>query len=377
MINKRLLIKHLLAHNNENSFYDKKLKIDFSSTEGKAKFLKHVCALSNSNPKNNAFIVIGIEDENNKIIGVDFFDDSKIQNLINAYLNNPPNVQYENIAFPHLPSHKVVGLVTVTANSKKTTLIKNIWKYQSNTIFFRDGSISMPKPIHFTNKNDNSLIVAAIEKHAQNNIEHTLNGVFNFMNTKNSFNPKYNVFKEYFVVCWSGKAKTVNKKTFYSRVDIELINEQVRLFFSALDDVSIRFNENSFTIIEYVNLGIQDRFKHYPLTKTTIQFNNNASYTINTELLFKTPKFNSKSLNSIYIKNNVLINKLKQNTPLTKADFIYLKKVPGSYLICYLNNFKDAKSILLNIKPLFKKQDKDTYLIYKETIRVLRKIKYS
>jgi len=104
-------------------------------------------------------------------------------------------VQYENIAFPHLPSHKVVGLVTVTANSKKTTLIKNIWKYQSNTIFFRNGSISMPKPIHFTNKNDNSLIVAAIEKHAQNNIEHTLNGVFNFMNTKNSFNPKYNVFK--------------------------------------------------------------------------------------------------------------------------------------------------------------------------------------
>ena len=132
-----------------------------------------------------------------------------------------------------------------------------------------------------------------------------------------------------------------------------------------------------FTIVEYVNLGIQDRFKHYPLTKTIIQFNNNASYTINTELLFKTPKFNPKSLTRVYAKNNILINKLKQNTPLTKDDFIYLKKVPGSYLICYLNDFKDAKSILLDIKPLFKKQDKDSYLIYKETIRVLRKIKYS
>ena len=46
MINKRLLIKNLLAHNDENSFYDKKRKIDISFKEGKAKFLKHICALS-------------------------------------------------------------------------------------------------------------------------------------------------------------------------------------------------------------------------------------------------------------------------------------------------------------------------------------------
>ena len=94
MINKRLLIKNLLAHNDENSFYDKKRKIDISQKEGKAKFLKHICALSNSNPENNSYIVIGVEDEDNTIVGVDFFDDSKIQNLINAYLANPPIVQY-------------------------------------------------------------------------------------------------------------------------------------------------------------------------------------------------------------------------------------------------------------------------------------------
>ena len=80
MINKRLLIKKLLSHNDENSFYDKKQKLSLSSKDGKAKFLKHICALSNSNPFNNSYIVIGIEDEENKIIGVDFFDDSKIQN---------------------------------------------------------------------------------------------------------------------------------------------------------------------------------------------------------------------------------------------------------------------------------------------------------
>ena len=44
-------------------FYDKKMKLSLTGKEGKAKFLKHLCALSNSNPKNNSYIIIGIEDE--------------------------------------------------------------------------------------------------------------------------------------------------------------------------------------------------------------------------------------------------------------------------------------------------------------------------
>ena len=88
MINKRLLVKALLSHNDENSFYDKKLKLNLVSKAEKAKFLKHICALSNANPHNNSFIVIGIEDQSNSIVGVDFFDDSKIQILINAYLKH-------------------------------------------------------------------------------------------------------------------------------------------------------------------------------------------------------------------------------------------------------------------------------------------------
>ena len=77
MINKRLLVKNLLAHNDENSFYDKKRFINIGQKEGKAKFLKHVCAMANSNPYNNSYIAIGVEDEDNTIVGVDFFDDSK------------------------------------------------------------------------------------------------------------------------------------------------------------------------------------------------------------------------------------------------------------------------------------------------------------
>ena len=49
MINKRLLIKNLLSHNDENSFYDKKQKLSFGSKDGKAKFLKHICASTSAN----------------------------------------------------------------------------------------------------------------------------------------------------------------------------------------------------------------------------------------------------------------------------------------------------------------------------------------
>jgi len=377
MINKRLLVKHLLAHNDENSFYDKKRKIDISHKEGKAKFLKHICALSNSNPKNNSFIVIGVEDEDNKIIGVDFFDDSKIQNLINAYLSHPPIVSYENIPFPHLPDDKVVGLVTIRPTGKITSLRKNIWKYYGGSVFFRDGSMSMPKVFDLELKDANSKIVEAIEKHAQNNMEHTLNGVFDFMTTRKDFNAQYKVFKEYFVVCWAGQKKIVKKEVFYSRVDIELINEQVRLFFSALDDVSITINDDSFKIIEYVNLGFQDSNKYYQLEETIIKFEDNVNYNIETRLLFEPPQFNKKDLHHIYNTNNAILEKLKKGLTLTDREEMDLKNLPATYLICYLNLFQQAIDKLNEAKPYLKSYNKDVYHLYKESLRILRKVKYS
>jgi len=377
MINKRLLIKNLLAHNDENSFYDKKRKIDISQKEGKAKFLKHICALSNSNPKNNSYIVIGVEDEDNNIIGVDFFDDSKIQNLINAYLANPPIVQYENIPFPHLAEDKVVGLVTIRAINEITSLRKNIWKYYGGAVFFRDGSMSMPKVFDIEINDVNSGIVTAIENHAQNNIEHTLDAVFNFMNKSQDYNPQYKVFKEYFVLCWSGQKKIIKEEVFYSRVDIELINEQVRLFFSTLDQVSIIFDNDSFKITEYVNLGLQNSRHHYPLEETIIHFDNNANYTIDTTLIFQAPQFDKKVLHHIYNANNSLLEKLKKGLTLTKNEELDLKNLPETYLICYLNSFDDALNKLTEAKSLLRKREEDIYKQYKEVIRILRKVKYS
>lgn len=377
MINKRLLIKNLLAHNDENSFYDKKRKIDISYKEGKAKFLKHICALSNSNPQNNSYIVIGVEDEDNRIIGVDFFDDSKIQNLINAYLNNPPIVQYENIPFPHLPDHKVVGLVTIRPNNKITSLRKNIWKYYGGAVFFREGSMSMPKVFDVEIKDTNSEIVKSIEHHAQNNIEYTLDGVFDFMNKRSDFSPQYKVFKEYFVLCWSGLKKTVKAEVFFSRVDIELINERVRLFFSVLDEVAISFDDDSFKIVEYVRLGFQNTFKYYQLEETIIRFGHNATYQIDTTLLFQPPIYDKKVLHHIYNANNKILEKLKKGLSLSPNELLDLKNIPATYLICYFNLFHEAIDKLDEIKPYLKNKDEDAYSHYKDAMRILRKVKYN
>jgi hypothetical protein len=379
MINKRLLIKNLLAHNDECSFYDKKLKFNFSSKEGKAKFLKHICALTNSNPNNNSYIVIGVDDQYSHIIGVDFFDDSKIQNLVNAYLSHPPIIQYENIPFPHLSDDKVVGLVTVRPKESQevTSLRKNIWKYFRGNVFFREGSMSVPKVFDVELTDSNSKIVASIESHSRNNIEYTLDGVFDFMSQRKDYEPTYKVFKEYFVVCWSGQKKKINTQTFYSRVDIALINEQVRLFYSTLDAVELSYDTDSFKIIEYVNLGLNGKNTYYKLEETIITFGNNAIYSIDSKLLFEPPQYDKKILHHIFNANNALLELLKQGKSLTATQLKDLKNVPATYLICYFNGFEAALTQLQSAKSLFYKHSEEVYAIYKESMRILRKAKYS
>ena len=382
MINKRLLIKNLLAHSDENSFYDKKQQLDFSSKEGKAKFLKHICALSNSNPYNNSYLVIGVKDENNAILGVDFFDDSKIQNLINAYLDNSPFVTYENVSFPHLPEHKFVGLVIIRAKEKDDTcsLLKNIWKYKKGTIFSREGSNSKPQEHHFATNAKNPALVASIERHSQNSIALTLDGVFDFMGKSKDFNPSYKVFREYFVLCWAGKAEKVNTKTYYSRVNIELINEQVKLFYSYHDKIEIEIQENSFNILEYISLGLKDENTYYPLEQIRIRFKENMTYEIESEIVFNPPHFNQNTLRHYLNYNEFLIKKLYSEEVLTPLEIEDLKQVPSLYLMAYLSGIdKEFTGIekLSESKKLLKQASKEAYNIYKDTMRVLRKLKYN
>ncbi|MCG2612297.1 ATP-binding protein [Flavobacterium sp. SM15] len=384
MINKRLLIKNLLAHNDENSFYDKKRQLNLHTREGKAKFLKHICALSNSNPMNNSYIVVGVEDQDNEIVGDDFFDDSRIQNLINAFLENPPKIQYENVPFPNLPKDKVIGLVTIKPNNKISFFKKTIHTIPAKTIFIRRGSNTMPVenneeiPSSIKTKNQNTETVISIENNSRNSIAHTLEGVIDFMNNRHKdMNPRYHVFKELFVVCWAGNKKKIREKTFFSRVDIELINEQVKLFYSALDEVTIEYDDRTFSITEYVPLGLNDKTSYYPLEKVTLHFYDNGYYKMNSELLFEPPEYNRKMLYHIYNSNLSLIGKLQKSLPLSERENKDLENLPSTLMICFLNGFEEAKQKLIDAKLLLKAHENPTvYVSFKEVMRILRKVKY-
>ena len=376
MINKRLLIKNLLAHNDESSFYDKKRQLNLHSREGKAKFLKHICALSNSNPTNNSYIVVGVEDQDNTIVGDDFFDDSRIQNLVNAYLENPPEIQYENVPFPNLSKDKVVGLVTIKPKSNTSYFKKGIHTIPANSIFTRRGSNTMPLEGEIDKNYQNTETVIGIENNSRNSIEYTLDGVIDFMNFRHKdMGPKYKVFKELFVICWAGIAKKSRDKTYLSRVDIELINEQIKLFYSAQDVVEIIFDEDTFTIIEYVPLGLNDKTSYYPLEKQTIHFHDNGYYKIEREILFKPPEFNKKMLFHIYNSNIALLNKLQKGLSISDREVKDLENLPSTFMICYLNGFEEAKQKLIDAKVLLKPFN-PVYLSFKEALRILRKMKY-
>ena len=221
-------------------------------------------------------------------------------------------------------------------------------------------------------------IVEAIEKNARNNIELTLDGVFDFINNhKPAYNPQYKVFNEQFVLCWAGEKKLINDEIYFSRVDIELINEQVKLFFSALDDVQISYNQHSFIITEYIYLGLEKQEELYPLEKTIINFKENGQHDIVKEFLFVPPKFDVNIIHHIYNDCNAIVKKIENNIPLSVIEDADVLRLPTNYLICYLHGYVDVSKQLKKVKTYLKDlKDKTTYIKYKEAMRVIRKVQY-
>ena len=71
----------------------------------------------------------------------------------------------------------------------------------------------MPASKNFELRDTNKHTVDAIEKNANNNIELTLDGVFDFFNNhKPEYNPQYKVFNEQFVLCWAWEKKLLEGK---------------------------------------------------------------------------------------------------------------------------------------------------------------------
>jgi hypothetical protein len=185
------------------------------------------------------------------------------------------------------------------------------------------------------------------------------------------------VFNEQFVLCWAGKKKSVENKVFYSRVDIELVNEQVRLFYSALDEVKIEFNKHSFIMTEYVFLRLKDVYDYYPFEKTVIHFKENGKHAIAKEFLFEPPQFDISELHHVFNNCNAILEKLGKELTLSEVEKQDLLELPTNYMICVLNKLPNAYNQLMACKPLLRNlNDKTAYIKFKEAVRILRKVNY-
>jgi hypothetical protein len=60
---------------------------------------------------------------------------------VNAFLENPPKIWYENVPFSNLPKDKVIGLVTIK-NLNQSFLFQK--KHSLPIKFIRIGSNSIP-----------------------------------------------------------------------------------------------------------------------------------------------------------------------------------------------------------------------------------------
>ena len=68
---------------------------------------------------------------------------------------------------------------------------------------------------------------------------------------------------------------------------------------------------------------------------------------------------------------------MEAEIPLSIAEQEEVYKIPTNYLLCYLNGYTDVVGQLKKTKNQLKgMEDKTTYVKYKETMRVLRKVKY-
>ena len=129
--------------------------------------------------------------------------------------------------------------------------------------------------------------------------------------------------------------------------------------------------------MEYVQLGLGKNQSYYPLEKMVLTFDDNGTYQIQSDLVFEPPQFDKKTLHHIYNANNALLQKLKNKMEVKPSERLDLRNLPDTYLICYLNGFEEAKDQMEIARPLLKQYDDKLYASLKETLRILRKVRYS
>lgn len=339
MLSRKKLIQLALSElPSETEYLDYKQQIDLASDKGRAKLIKLIAAMSNSNPQGMSFIIVGVTDRKN-VIGASFIDDAKLQNAIRGYLESSPKVRYENVTHDQLPQDKFIGLITIYPENSVCRVSKKIWKLCQGSTYYRIGSTiidetALTSDVSFDGNVKDSMDLV---KNASVSLESTIDALLKFYKTQNeAYKPRHYVFHDQYVVGVSGyKSK---RSEFLSEVTVSLINEEVSYFWSALENVKIVVTENTLIVYEMKIAFWNKKLIYFPFKEVTFNFLQGFSYEIIKSL---NVKFNPLKQEEIDVFLNSYQNKLD-------SDESYLEYFPFELLLAALNGSEKARDILFS-----------------------------
>ena len=94
------------------------------------------------------------------------------------------------------------------------------------------------------------------------------------------------------------------------------------------------------------------------------------------DFLFEPPVFEKKLLHHIMNSQKTIAERLIAKKSLSTAQNKEVEALSPTLMLCYLNGFEEAKSLLYAIQNPLRDYNSVAYQSHKDSMRILRKIKY-
>lgn len=136
------MIEELLYEEESSTLDFKQEQYPFINAEDhqKSELLKDILAFANAWRRNDAYILIGIEEvkgARSNILGIDTtLDDAALQQFVNSKTQRPIIFEYKNYQI----ENKTVGVIKIPLNDRPIYLKKDYGKLKKNVVYLRRGS---------------------------------------------------------------------------------------------------------------------------------------------------------------------------------------------------------------------------------------------
>jgi len=137
-----MIIEELLFEEESSTLDFKQEQYSFinSNDHQKSELLKDILAFANAWRRNEAYILIGVEEikgSRSNILGVDNdLDDSDLQQFVNSKTQRPLIFEYKNVQV----DGKNIGIIKIPINERPIYLNKDYGKLKKHTVYIRRGS---------------------------------------------------------------------------------------------------------------------------------------------------------------------------------------------------------------------------------------------